>query len=146
MYICTHGHDSLWNTIYSSTDFATAHLLCLDWMWLELRTDSHLISCLLLTIDQILETNKISWYNWIHKFNEEHSSQQHVCKGCEKNNIYGKQGEKSPVAFDYMTTAGSRAPLMVSTRNFPQSNSFTPRRELSINTKKEEGNQNEERG
>lgn len=74
------SHASLWKTIYFTAVSATAQLLCLDWMQLKPLTDSLLLSCLSLKLDQ---RNKVSWYNWIHKFNEEHSWQQHVCKGCE---------------------------------------------------------------
>lgn len=122
-----HAWKTLRKTIYFTTVSATAQLLCLDWMQLKLLPDSPLVK-LPLTKGWPDWENKVSWFNWLHKFNEEHSWQQHVCIDWEQKHLWA-------VAFDYSGKESAPSSDYFSTQRFPQSNSrltsFTPSRDLS---------------
>lgn len=112
----SHAHKTPWKTIYFTTVSATAQLLCLDWMQLKLLTDSPLLSCLTLKVDQIGKTRSpdiIESTNSMRNIPDK----QHVCKGCEKHLWETQKKKESPVAFDYTAAGGSQPPLMILTRS-----------------------------
>lgn len=135
----SHAHEGLWKTICFTTVSATAQLLCLDWMQLKLLTDSPLLSCLSLKVDQIGKTRSPDIIESTNSMRNIPDS--NTCAWAVKKAFMGNK-KKSPVAFDYMAAGGSQPPSDdFNTQRSPQSNSrltsFTPSRDFSISTKRE---------